>query len=107
MTTATLPVEETDPVRARRQPLRTHRGTSQLGAGGFLLRPETPEARRPEEPEEVLVADVRAGLTPNDIVERKLLHLLRGAAVAGSHMRMWGRGRSGSEGAAAQTCPKE
>jgi hypothetical protein len=38
--------------------------------------------------EEVLVPDARAGLTPSDMVERKLLHLLRGAAVAGSQMRM-------------------
>jgi hypothetical protein len=93
MSTTTVSPQESVPARARQQPLRFHRGTSWLGAGGFLLRPETPEARRPEEPEEVLVADVRAGLTPADMVECKLLHLLRGAAVAGSQVRMGGRGR--------------
>ena len=98
MNTATLPPEETGTARARRQPLRSHRGTSRLGAEGFLLRPETLEARRPEEPEEVLVADVRAGLTPSDMVERKLVHLLRGATVAGSHVRMGGPQRFGERG---------
>jgi len=38
--------------------------------------------------EEVLVPDARAGLTPSDMVERKLLHLLRGSAVAGSQVRI-------------------
>jgi hypothetical protein len=38
--------------------------------------------------EEALVPDARAGLTPTDMVERKLLHMLRGAAVAGSQLRM-------------------
>lgn len=88
MSTATLPPEESGPARARQQPPRSHRGTSWLGAGGFLLLPENPEARHPEEPEEVLIADIRAGLTPADMVECKLLHLLRGTAVAGSHVRM-------------------
>ena len=43
-----------------------------------------------EQPDEVLVADVRAGLTPSEMVERKLLRLLHGARVAGSHVRMAG-----------------
>jgi hypothetical protein len=51
-------------------------------------RPTSPKAPAP--PEEVLVADSRAGLTPSDMVERKLLYLLRGASVAGSHTRMPG-----------------
>jgi hypothetical protein len=46
------------------------------------------------EPDEVLVADARAGLTPNDMVERKLVHLLNGVSVASSQLRMFGlRGR--------------
>ena len=40
--------------------------------------------------EEVLVTDARAGLTTADMVERKLQYLLRGASVAGSHVRMGG-----------------
>jgi hypothetical protein len=36
--------------------------------------------------EEVLVADVRAGLTPADMVERKLVSGLNGAPVGISHM---------------------
>jgi hypothetical protein len=48
----------------------------------------TPEV--PGQPEEVLVADARAGLTPADMVERKLLSMLRGASVAGSHLGMGG-----------------
>jgi hypothetical protein len=43
-----------------------------------------------ERPEEVLVADTRAGLTPSDMVRRKLIHLLRGASVADSHVRREG-----------------
>jgi hypothetical protein len=41
-------------------------------------------------PEEVLIADVRSGLSPADMVERKLQDLLRGSPVAGSHVRMGG-----------------
>jgi hypothetical protein len=64
----------------------------------------TPEAGLPEEPEEVLVADIRAGMTPTDMVERKLVYLLRGAAVAASHVRMGGpRGRGGPNEAAHRT----
>ena len=48
----------------------------------------TPEI--PGESEEVLIPDARAGLTPADMVERKLLYLLRGASVAGSHLGMGG-----------------
>lgn len=43
-----------------------------------------------EQPEEVLVADTRAGLAPSDMVQRKLIHLLRGASVADSHVRLGG-----------------
>jgi hypothetical protein len=38
--------------------------------------------------EEILIPDARAGLTPADMVERKFLHMMRGAAVAGSQVRM-------------------
>jgi hypothetical protein len=53
--------------------------------GRDLFSPEVPG-----QPEEVLIADARAGLTPADMVERKLLFLLRGASVAGSHLCMGG-----------------
>ncbi len=61
--------------------------------------PRAPRPAVPAQPEEVLVADSRAGLTPSDMVERKLLYLLRGASVAGSHTRMPGpRVRGGTNG---------
>jgi hypothetical protein len=44
----------------------------------------------PGQAEEVLVTDARAALTTADLVERKLQYLLRGASVAGSHVRMGG-----------------
>ncbi len=52
-------------------------------------------------PDEVLVADVRSGLTPSDMVERKLIRLLHGGPVADSHVRTGGplargRGQPGS-----------
>jgi hypothetical protein len=50
-----------------------------------------------ERTDESLIADARAGLTPNDMVEQKLLRLLRGASVASSHVRFVGdraRGRA-------------
>ncbi len=52
----------------------------------------------------MLIADTRAGLTPADMVESKLLILLRGAPVAGSHVRMGVprvRGRAASSGTGA------
>jgi hypothetical protein len=68
---------------------------------------ERPGAGSPEEPEEVLVADSRAGLTPADMVDRKLLYLLRGAGGSGSHLRMGGRrGRGGANDGDARTYPK-
>jgi hypothetical protein len=50
-----------------------------------------------EQADESLVADARSALTPSDMVEQKLLHLLRGASVASCHIRMAGnraRGRA-------------
>ena len=60
---------------------RTHRQAGQVppSSGG-------PRPPAPEEAEEVLVADARAGLTPADQVERKLVRGLRGAPVGISHM---------------------
>jgi hypothetical protein len=40
--------------------------------------------------EETLVADVRAGLTPSEMVARKLIHLLHGGSVLDSHVRTGG-----------------
>jgi hypothetical protein len=51
-------------------------------------RPTSPKAPAPAQPEEVLVTDSRAGLTPSDMVERKLLYLLRGASVAARHVHV-------------------
>jgi hypothetical protein len=68
--------------------------TYQQGAASFLA--EAPGPAGPGQAEEVLIADARAGLTPSDMVERKLLYLLRGVPVAGSHVwrraqvRTWG-----------------
>jgi hypothetical protein len=46
-----------------------------------LVGPELP-------PEETLIADVRAGLTPSQMVERKLISLLKGRAFRMSHVEM-------------------
>jgi hypothetical protein len=65
----------------------------------FLTAQAPPGPAALEQPDEVLVADHRAGLTPSEMVERKLMRLLDGASVAGSHMRMGGpqdRGRPNS-----------
>jgi hypothetical protein len=50
-----------------------------LGYGQLeqLSRPESPRPASRGELDEVLIADDRAGLPPADMVERKLLHLLR------------------------------
>ena len=57
-----------------------------------LARPKAPHAASAGELEEVLVADARAGLTPADMVDRKLLHLLRGrpgrVVVRGERLRL-------------------
>jgi len=42
----------------------------------------------PAPPEEVLVADARAHLTPADLVERKYLHLINGSALGGRPLRL-------------------
>src|SRR5205085_12030325 len=56
--------------------------------GKQLARPGVLGPSAPGESEELLIADTRAGLTPADVLESKLLYLLRGAPVAGSHVRM-------------------
>lgn len=39
-------------------------------------------------PQETLVSDLRAGLTPSQLVERKLLTLLRSAILPASHLQV-------------------
>jgi len=46
-----------------------------------LLRPEVQAPYPRKDAEETLVADARAGLTPSDMVERKLVSLLRETAA--------------------------
>jgi hypothetical protein len=48
-------------------------------------------ARPPEAPEEVLVADDRAALTPAQLVEQKLVYLLKTHALPVSHVRTGAR----------------
>jgi len=50
-----------------------------------------------EQPEEVLIVDDRARLTPSDMVERKLSRLLRGASMASSHMQRRGPGTTSAK----------
>jgi peptidylprolyl isomerase len=62
-------------------------------------------------PDESLVADARAGLTPADMVERALQHRLRGGPVAASHLRAGaarerGRHRKGGAPAAPRPVPE-
>ena len=56
-----------------------------------LPRPDAPRPASLGELDEVLVADARAGLTPADMVERKLLQMLGGVFVAGSRVRWTAR----------------
>jgi hypothetical protein len=50
-----------------------------LGYGQLkrLSRPEIPCPASLGKPDEILIADARAGLTAADMVERKLVHLLK------------------------------
>ncbi|HEY7155557.1 MAG TPA: hypothetical protein VH575_16460 [Gemmataceae bacterium] len=41
----------------------------------------------PSSPQEALVHDARAGLTPAQMVERKLVAVLRGTVLPASHLR--------------------
>jgi len=79
-------------VEATRNPLTQEKGRCPLKhsyqASGHEFQPEVVEAANLEPLEEVLIPDTRAGLTPADMVERKFLHMMRGAAVAGSQVRM-------------------
>jgi hypothetical protein len=43
--------------------------------------------------EETLIADARAGLTPSQLVERKLMGVLRGGALPVSHLLNAVKGR--------------
>ncbi len=49
-----------------------------------LLRPEVQPPYPLEDAEETLVADARAGLTPSDMVERRLVSLLRETSATSS-----------------------
>jgi hypothetical protein len=60
------------------------RRTKETGASALPV-----AAPRPgEDCEEALVADPRAGLTPSQMVERKLLSLLDGRALPVSHVQL-------------------
>ncbi len=55
------------------------------------------EARTPRRPlnaahEEALIADTRAGLTPAQLVERKLMSLLKSNPLPVSHVQMMSTG---------------
>lgn len=47
----------------------------------------TPDRTSPAAPEECLVADARAGLTPAQLVERKLVSLLKSDPLPVSHVQ--------------------
>jgi hypothetical protein len=49
--------------------------------------PTPPDARAEEKPEETLVADDRAAVSPAQMVERKLLDLLGGGQLPASQLR--------------------
>jgi hypothetical protein len=70
------------------------------GASLDLGRPGRPESVRATGetllavPEEALVADIRAGLTPSQLVERKLMALLKSSLVPVSHVQIMAAGIS-------------
>ncbi len=45
-------------------------------------------SRRPFVPQERLVNDARAGLTPSQLVERKLIAMLRSTILPASHLQV-------------------
>ncbi|MGH7224637.1 MAG: hypothetical protein ACRELF_15545, partial [Gemmataceae bacterium] len=49
--------------------------------------PDTPPRARPAPPQETLVHDARAGLTPAQMVERKLVALLGNSILPASHLQ--------------------
>jgi hypothetical protein len=53
--------------------------------------PEAPGPANPGPPDELLVADARAGMTPADMVERRVLDMLRVAPGTESNVRLGGR----------------
>src|SRR5262249_14075012 len=77
---------------AQREPLVT---PLRRGADGLLSSEETVVS--PAAAQECLVADARAALTPAEMVERKLISLLKNNALAVSQVQMrapgWNRGR--------------
>jgi hypothetical protein len=52
--------------------------------------PELPEFNQETHAEESLIVDVRGELTPAQMVERKLMTLLRGRGLLASHIQMSG-----------------
>ena len=60
----------------------------------IVLKPSGDRGRQSRPIEEVLVADARAGMTPAQMVERKLVGLLRGATLPVSQMLTTARRRS-------------
>jgi hypothetical protein len=59
-----------------------------LDRTGEPLSPPEPLALFSGQPEEVLIPDLRAGLRPADVLERRLLDLLWGASVVRRPLRM-------------------
>jgi hypothetical protein len=57
-------------------------------------KPATPTEVTVPVPEEALVADARAGLTPAQLVERKLISLLKSNPLRISHVQMMATGLS-------------
>lgn len=48
----------------------------------------TPSRRTPSVPQEKLVSDARAGLTPSQLVERRLISLLRSTNLPASQLQV-------------------
>jgi hypothetical protein len=53
-----------------------------------ILTRKIPSRRAASLPQEKLVDDVRAGLTPSQLVERKLIALLRNTILPASHLQV-------------------
>jgi hypothetical protein len=49
-------------------------------------------------PEEILVPDARTGVSPSEMVDRKLLAALGGVAASGCRRGRYGHGGSGQDG---------
>jgi hypothetical protein len=78
----------TERALATPQGMPDHKETAMNNSASMLLKSPSQDELRSTPPEEELVRDARAGLTPSQFVERKLVSLLRTVSLPVSHLRL-------------------